>query len=180
MQTPPRIAPRGRYTSPNSWKRRPYLFTASFSPLPAEKRGRLAALIWSGAPVRGSLPSRAALRTTWKLPNPVILTPLPFFNVDWMVLKVASTADAAATFVRSALLATAAISSCLFIEPFLSLASIEAAAERRCRAENLPKRPDSQAITRLSARGRAAPSRRRQAQSAPKTLWTLRLFPDWV
>src|SRR2546423_11991072 len=86
-----------------------YLLTASFSPLPAEKRGRLAALIWSGAPVRGSLPSRAALRTTWKLPNPVILTPLPFFNVDWMVLKVASTADAAATFVRSALLATAAI-----------------------------------------------------------------------
>src|SRR6266545_3054349 len=86
----------------------------------------------------------------------MILTPLPFLNMDLMVLKVASTAEAAAIFVRSALLATAAINSCLFIGPFLSFASIEAAAEEPLRAENLPIRPDSQPIL-AAAVGAAGP-----------------------
>src|SRR4029079_12073417 len=98
-----------------------YLFTASFSPLPAEKRGRLAALILTGAPVRGSRPSRAARLTTLKLPNPMILTSPPFFNVEVMASKVASTAVAAAVFVICALSATAAMSSFLVIGPILSL-----------------------------------------------------------
>src|SRR6186997_2942663 len=79
--------------------RRDYRFTASFSPLPAEKRGRFAALIFTGAPVRGSRPSRAARLTTRKLPKPMIFTSPPFFRVEVMASKVASTAVAAAVFV---------------------------------------------------------------------------------
>src|SRR2546421_4219117 len=98
-----------------------YRLTASFRPLPAEKRGRLAALILTGVPVRGSRPSRAARLTTLKLPNPMILTSPPFFKVEVMASKVASTAVAAAVFVICALSATAAMSSFLVIGPILSL-----------------------------------------------------------
>jgi len=87
-RTPPRSSRGG---APNQMNNSAYRFTAFlFKPLPAEKRGRFAALILTGAPVRGSRPSRAARFTTLKFPNPIILTSPPFFNVAVMASKVAS------------------------------------------------------------------------------------------
>src|SRR5262245_26561472 len=85
-------------------------FTAALSALPAEKRGRRAALIFTGWPVRGLRPSRAARLTTRKCPKPMIFTSAPFLSAAVMASKVASTADAAAVLVMWALPATAAIS----------------------------------------------------------------------
>ena len=61
LRTPSR-PPRGRLSPTRIGPS--YLFTASLRPLPGEKRGRIAALIFIGAPVCGCRPSRAACFVT--------------------------------------------------------------------------------------------------------------------
>src|SRR5690606_3071079 len=89
--------------------------TASRSALPALKPGTFAALILIAAPVCGLRPVRAARLRTEKVPKPTSVTCSPFFRALVTALIMPSTARAAAALEISAALATASISSDLFI-----------------------------------------------------------------
>ena len=102
-----------------------YLLTESFSALPALKLGTLAALISIGAPVCGLRPVLAALFLVAKVPKPTKTTGSSFCKEAVMVSIIASMARPAEALGRSALAATASISSDLLtVSPFILLVKI--------------------------------------------------------
>lgn len=97
----------------------PQEFTASFNALPGLKPGTLAALISIVAPVCGLRPVRAARSLVPNVPKPTNTTGSLFCNDSVMVSIIASITRAAAAFGKSALAATASISSDLFtVSPY--------------------------------------------------------------
>lgn len=83
--------------------------------LPDLKAGTVVAAILRTSPVRGFLTERAARLRDSKVPKPITETESPLATASAMVSSTTSTARPAATLVISVLLATASMSSDLFM-----------------------------------------------------------------